>query len=166
MSERGYGLNTPINQTEIKKELSKLPLITPENIVAAAKLRTSPLNKYFEWDDKKAAHKFRLQQARMLVLSIGHDDNGFFTRDYESVVIDDSRCYLPVDQIRSDQSLITQVLESALKEAVYWKTKHQKYSDFFGSIFAAINETEKTIHRSNKWQKENRPKSQKRTKKK
>ena len=39
---------------------------TPEEIVDAARDEETELHKCFEWDDKKAAHGYRLQQARIL----------------------------------------------------------------------------------------------------
>lgn len=41
--------------------------VTPAEIVEKAKDETSELHKCFEWDDEKAAEKYRLQQARMVI---------------------------------------------------------------------------------------------------
>lgn len=41
--------------------------LTPDMIVKEAAKKTSPLHGEFEWDDKKAAYKFRVEQARKLV---------------------------------------------------------------------------------------------------
>ena len=44
--------------------------VKPAEIVEAAKDEESELHKCFEWDDTKAAHKYRLTQARTLVLNL------------------------------------------------------------------------------------------------
>ena len=44
--------------------LSKETNCTPQTLVNAARSRSSPLHKYFEWDDQKAAEKYRVTQAR------------------------------------------------------------------------------------------------------
>ena len=44
--------------------------IKTESVVNMAKKPTSPLHPAFEWDDSKAAKKFRLEQARYLIRSI------------------------------------------------------------------------------------------------
>jgi hypothetical protein len=44
--------------------------ITADNIVASAKNKKSALHSYFEWDDKAAAHKFRIKQAAILLSNI------------------------------------------------------------------------------------------------
>lgn len=41
--------------------------ITTSLVLKDAKRKESPLHDYFEWDDTKAAHQHRLQQARMLI---------------------------------------------------------------------------------------------------
>lgn len=43
---------------------------TPEEIVEKAKDPSSELHKCFEWDDKKAAAKYRLSQARTIMCNL------------------------------------------------------------------------------------------------
>jgi len=52
---------------ELKKLEDKAGALTPEQVVAAAEDTKSPLHKYFEWDDNKAAHAHRIGQARELI---------------------------------------------------------------------------------------------------
>lgn len=44
--------------------------ITPDLVVAEAKKKDSPLHAYFEWDVKKAAAKYWLDQARVLIQTV------------------------------------------------------------------------------------------------
>lgn len=44
--------------------------LDPEDIVSRATPVSSPLHNYFEWDDRKASHQYRLQQARALIRAI------------------------------------------------------------------------------------------------
>jgi len=44
--------------------------LTPEAVVDAAKDKSNPLHAVFEWDDGKAGHQFRLQQANTLIRSV------------------------------------------------------------------------------------------------
>jgi sugar-specific transcriptional regulator TrmB len=39
-------------------------------VVADAKRRDSPLHSYFEWDNGKAAHAWRIEQARTLIRTV------------------------------------------------------------------------------------------------
>lgn len=45
--------------------------IQPKNVVERARPKRSPLHGAFDWDDKRAAEKFRIEQARDLIRSIG-----------------------------------------------------------------------------------------------
>lgn len=42
-------------------------VLRPADVVEAATPTTSPLHKYFDWDDAHAAHQHRLDQARRLM---------------------------------------------------------------------------------------------------
>jgi hypothetical protein len=55
---------------EIQKISEKYGVLTPENIVEAARSKKSVLHKAFEWDDSIAAEHYRLQQARTLINNI------------------------------------------------------------------------------------------------
>lgn len=44
--------------------------ITPDAVIADAQDKESPLHGVFEWDDSKAAHQYRLEQARELIRSV------------------------------------------------------------------------------------------------
>lgn len=66
--------NNTLNKKAALAELVKLTkanggTITPEILVEAATDAENPLHQYFEWDDTRAAHKFRLMQARTLIRS-------------------------------------------------------------------------------------------------
>ena len=45
-------------------------ILTPDAVLHDARNIDSPLHSYFDWDDKTAAHKFRLDQARKLIRSV------------------------------------------------------------------------------------------------
>lgn len=58
---------------KIEKILARMEAsgeLTPEAVVQAARDRRSPLHSFFVWDDKVAAHKHRLEQARELIRSV------------------------------------------------------------------------------------------------
>ena len=65
-----------LNMEIIQKELENLQRQHPSNlllavsVVEAARETTSVLHPYFEWDDSKAAARYRLAQARQLIRTI------------------------------------------------------------------------------------------------
>jgi hypothetical protein len=42
-------------------------MITPQSVVEAARPASSPIHECFQWDNTKAAHEYRLFQARQLI---------------------------------------------------------------------------------------------------
>ena len=57
----------------IREELeaiAKSGVLTPEEVVQAARNPNSSMHDQFEWDDNEAAHRFRLSQARSLIKQI------------------------------------------------------------------------------------------------
>lgn len=150
VSGNNFSLSAPVNAKEIGEELRKLGNFTPKEIVDAARDPRSVLHKYFEWNDSIAAERFRLQQARHLVVAIQvEDSSGDPYRAFESVVIADQRVYVPIEEISKSPELIDQVLNHILKELLYWRAKHKRYEHIFGGIFSAIDEAEEALRKKN-----------------
>jgi len=68
-------MTTKIENEAVKSALEDIAganggLLTPAAVVAAAKDKDSPLHDYFEWSGPKAAHAWRIEQARTLIRSI------------------------------------------------------------------------------------------------
>lgn len=49
---------------------SKKGMLTPEDVLQRARVRSSALHSYFEWDDTEAARKYRLEQARGVIRTV------------------------------------------------------------------------------------------------
>jgi hypothetical protein len=41
--------------------------VTPHQLLEVATPKSSPIHKYFDWNDESAAHKYRLDQARGII---------------------------------------------------------------------------------------------------
>ena len=68
-------MNVNEKRAEIHAALAQIAaensgLLTPGDVVAAAKKKDSVLHEMFEWDSAKAAHAWRLTQARDLIRSV------------------------------------------------------------------------------------------------
>jgi hypothetical protein len=121
----------------IKKELLKIERrygsIEPGTVVEVARPISSPLHKYFEWDNSKAAEGYRLWQARQLVAIVtftrGEDTIRSFTnvmllRDDESL-----QGYVSTGRVLENQELRQQVVERALTELRGWAQKYRHLSE-------------------------------------
>ena len=102
-------------------------LIQPEKVVEAASNPESPLHRYFEWDDSEAAHQWRLQQARRLIVRVVVRDSD--TRPVRvNVVVRHSngterRGYVPVDRAVSDEDMCAQVLHDTKRALISYRTR-------------------------------------------
>lgn len=71
-------MSTAADREEVRKALAAIAernggLLTPDAVVAEAATESSVLHELFEWDATKAAHSYRLTQARGLIRSVRID---------------------------------------------------------------------------------------------
>lgn len=144
--ERRPNISCGIDAKEVVSVLKTFVEINPDVVVKHAKQPSSPLHKYFEWDDSKAAHSFRLQQARALIASIRiEEDDGNRYPAFLSVTLENhNKAYVGIEKISESEDLINQVLFSALRELRYWSAKHQKLKNFLPAVFDEIKKAEET----------------------
>ena len=97
---------------DLSSELEKLDEqdgITPEAVVGVASDPNNILHAHFEWDDAKAGHAHRLQQARHLIKRVK------ITTPAGSIVNDEGdRVYEPMERVVLDQSKWNFVLGETL----------------------------------------------------
>jgi hypothetical protein len=97
--------------------------ITPDTILADAKRKSSPLHKFFDWNDQKAGHKWRLEQARGLIEKVeyefqtkgGTHKTSYFRRDPS--VSSRSQGYISIPALKSDKDLAHEALVDAFSMA-------------------------------------------------
>ena len=85
--------------------------LTPEAVLEDAKRKDSPLHQHFEWDTKKAAHSWWLQQARDLIRSVRVEvvtENKMvsvvaFVRDPSAA--SGEQGYVPIARLQNDRDL-------------------------------------------------------------
>ena len=112
--------------------------LTPLDLLKSAKPIKSSIHKYFEWDDTKAAHKWRLEQAREIISILYIEVNDIETRAYESIYIEnEGREYKNINSILDSSKLLDQVLDKAIQEITYWENRYKNLSELRG-IFKEI----------------------------
>lgn len=119
---------------EVGKWLENIEERTPENIVEQAKSESCPAHECFTWDEKKAAKKWNIQEARMLVNAIitvseSDDREDIEFPAFESVIIGDSRQYVSttVDTL-TDDDLWNQIAGEARSSIASLQRKLKVYS--------------------------------------
>lgn len=93
----------------------------PEDVIEHARVPTSPLHSFFTWDDRKAAQRWRLEEARGLIRRysiVVQQQPIVTTRAFVS--LKSARLhgggYTPIQQILSDRDLYQEMLRNALEE--------------------------------------------------
>ena len=127
-------------------------ILRAEDVVAAARVRTSPLHSSFEWDDGAAAEQYRLWQARQLIrttvrlMDVNGDDK-VPVRVFVSLTTDRqpgddgeddrSECgYREVVKVLSQAELRKQMLDDALAELAVFERKYHILKEL-AEVFAA-----------------------------
>ncbi|KKN61992.1 hypothetical protein LCGC14_0516700 [marine sediment metagenome] len=106
---------------------------TPENIVSAASQGSSPLNPYFDWVNKVAADKWRIEQAKYLCRSIIVIDTDARGQMIESPIMisiqtgdrQTDRRYFPTFEVMSDPDMRQQALINAANDLRHIADKYQ-----------------------------------------
>ena len=69
----GYSVSADVAGKEIEKIEKKYGSVTSELVLQSATPESSPLHDVFEWDDSVAGHKYRLQQATVLICNLSRE---------------------------------------------------------------------------------------------
>lgn len=107
-------------QTMAKRNGGK---ITPAAVVEAARAKNSPLHRYFEWDNTKAAQLYREDQARALIRSVKVQITTETKRVVAVGYVRDPLCestdqgYVSVQSILSDEDAKREVLIAEFERA-------------------------------------------------
>lgn len=121
------------------------PVMSAEQILAAAEPPTSPLHPLFEWEDDVAAHHWRVHEARELVRDLrvtivtvdGEVQEN--TRAFINVIQGDQQGYTTAIRVASDATLMRQVMMAALDDLNAWRRRYAHLKGL-ATIFAAIDE--------------------------
>jgi len=136
-----YKTTTKISQKVIKEilEVKEKNGLTAEAIIEQAKKKNNPLHDFFDWDDTKAAHKWRLQQARVLIneVKVVVENKEYYAFENVSIEIEaDSeegttkKEYFTRSEILNDKEKRAQIVNRAYNYLLYWKEQYQTYTEF------------------------------------
>ena len=123
--------------------------ITSKIVIEDAKKKSSPLHDAFEWNNSKAADKYRLHQAALLV---GHI---FEVYVYNNKKVERPMCYnfykgekvrysMTAETIMKRTDLKQRMLAQALWEISSWQNRYNQYEDLI-KIFNAIKNVKKKL---------------------
>lgn len=118
---------------------------TPEEVLDAAQRPDAPpaLKSQFDWNDKSAAKKYRINQARKVLRSINvvitTTGKPIETRAYHAVVPvgEPKKRYMAMQVVWSTPVYANQVLETARVEMESWVHRYQGYQKLAAAVASA-----------------------------
>lgn len=128
---------------KVADEISSIGLsVRPEEIVDKARDESTELHKCFEWDDTKAAEKYRVYQARqivchLIVREVNDEPQKREVRFFYKT--DNQEGYKPVSYIMRNEDEYHKLLDRALTELKAFQRKYSTLKELDG-LFEAINE--------------------------
>ncbi len=117
-------------------------LLQPDAVVEAARPVKSPLHRHFIWDDTKAAHQHRLEQARRLIriiVEFSPVNLGKSTRVFVSLTPDRSfrgGGYRTLESVLSNEEMRKHLLRDALEDMERFEEKYRHLNELAG-VFTA-----------------------------
>lgn len=125
---------------ELQRIYERDGVIEPETVVAESQTPSAPLHSCFEWDDEKAAHKYRITQAQNIIRAIVVVDEAKQpeTRAFVNV----QREYHPVSVVVRNPEKREILLQNALNELRCFERKYNTLQEL-SNVFAAIEEVTK-----------------------
>lgn len=116
---------------------------TPQAVLGAARDPSSPLHRFFEWDNNKAAEAYRVEQASYLIRSIEVQYTGKKedrVRAFHVVTSDGSKGYAPLPTILERPDLTRQLIQRARDEQASWARRYQsiRHAAEVAGIFDAL----------------------------
>jgi len=136
---------------ELGEYLEKKQLRTTKQMLEDAKNPKSILHKYLEWDDKKAAYHYRIQQLSTL---IGYLEVEIVYEEGKSVMYEKAsefiytkkgeKIWVPVEEGMKDENFKTQVIIKGWKILRRFRERFILYQ-VFSPVFDAIEEVEQEL---------------------
>lgn len=131
------------------QSLSEAGAVTPRDIVDAARSGNSPIHEFFEWNDKKAADLFRVEQARNMLRSIRvrYIEDGTpkearaFAVTKTNAYEDEPRQYRSFQVLYGDSAFAANMMDNAITDIMAWKKRYSPYADMwmkFGDVFQGV----------------------------
>ena len=128
--------------------------LTAKALVERAKDKKSPLHDLFEWNNKLCGHRWREQQARVLIneVKIKIDSKEIYAFENVEIYVENKeegeikeKQYKQYSEIIDDEVLRKQIILRAYKQLAYWKEKYSIYSEF-SEIIESIESFETKIN--------------------
>jgi hypothetical protein len=121
----------------------------PADVVESARDGASPLHRYFQWDDAKAAREHRLDQARTLIRSIRViDDEDRSKPAFLSIRADNGIAYRAIADVLSSGDLRERLLAQAQRDLDSWTARYRELKEIVELVLPAQQELRRRVERN------------------
>jgi len=122
--------------------------VTPEAVLEASRNENSPTHCEFEWDDTVAAEKYRLEQARNLIIHIRivreeQEQNEYKPRGFVSIP-GGRAAYVPLETALGKDEYRDHLLKQAKNDTEIYLAKYRKLEELAG-VTQAMTEFLKNV---------------------
>lgn len=122
--------------------------LRPRAVVDAAAKPDHPLHPHFEWDDEKAADKYRMDQARTIIRAIRRvDDDDVPRRAFISIHDTSGTSYRPLGDVINSHDLQLKVLQKAESDLQAWENRYADLLEICDLVRQAREELSDRIKR-------------------
>jgi hypothetical protein len=120
--------------------------VTAQEVADVARSSNSPLHRFFEWDDKKAANLYRTEQARNMLRSIKvkyvEDGAEKVTRAFQITASrrerDGLHGYSSISVMHGDRAVAVHMMRNAMRELQQWKERYEAHQDDWERVGTAF----------------------------
>ena len=133
----------PIDAQTAGEELNRIytakSRLDPKDVVDESRPADAPLHSYFEWDDSKAAEKYRESQAADLIRCITvtcetQEDESVEVRAYQSI----QGTYRPIEVVVNSEEQMDELYRKAFAELESFRKKYAALKKL-KPVFSAID---------------------------
>lgn len=136
--------------------------LRPQDVVKYAKNKKTALHKFFEWNDGRAAEKWRIRQAQELIRVVVtiNEHTSEKVRTFVSLTTDQKTGlgYRAMVDVMDDNQLMAILIEDAKNDLAIFQRKYEKLQDIaeLTGVFVEIQKVTKTKSKPQAKQKEQR----------
>jgi len=130
-----YPVSAEVAGTELDRIYEKNGELKPADVVEESRPETAPLHPIFEWDDKKAAEKYRVEQAKHLMCAIVRVEERKEQPPKEiRAFVHAEKAYHPVRVVLEHPAMRNEALKDALRSMESFKQKYSSLEEVAGVI--------------------------------
>lgn len=137
----------PVAGRELDRLRRKHGQLNARLVVDEAEDPKSPLHEFFEWNHKKAADQYRLEQGRHLIRHVvvfidtpqyKGPTKAFVTFDD---IAEEAGEYIPICTVMSDEAMCARMLKQAFREHRTWEQRYKQLEELM-PVFKAARSAE------------------------